>query len=253
MNRQRQQVRKGLILVAFFAFPAVFYYLSPVLIIEASSRGVVNGSFIVFLLLFLASLFVGRAYCGWVCPGAGCQESIFLARTKPVTKGNYVKWVIWVPWIGIIVMAAVRAGGYGEVDFLYQTTHGLSMTNTSSLISYLVVLMLLIALPAFAFGKRSFCHHLCWMAPFMIIGRSIRNRFKWGSLQLRARAELCTNCGACSRQCPMSLSVQTMVNEGIMENAECTLCGACADACRQGAIAFDWGSFPPGGKDHYFN
>ena len=253
MNRQRQQVRKGLILVTFFAFPAVFYYLSPVLIIEASSRGVVNGSFIVFLLLFLASLFVGRAYCGWGCPGAGCQESIFLARTKPVTKGNYVKWVIWVPWIGIIVMAAVRAGGYGVVDFLYQTTHGLSMTNTSSLISYLVVLMLLIALPAFAFGKRSFCHHLCWMAPFMIIGRSIRNRFKWGSFQLRARAELCTNCGACSRQCPMSLSVQTMVNEGIMENAECTLCGACADACRQGAIAFDWGSFPPGGKDHYFN
>jgi ferredoxin-type protein NapH len=243
MNRQRQRVRRGMILIAFFLFPAVFYYLSPMLIIEASSKGIINGSFILFLLLFLSTLFLGRAYCGWVCPGAGCQESISLARTHPVTRGFYVKWFIWLPWIGTIIASGVRAGGYGKVDFFYQTTHGLSVADTHSLLNYFAVLFLLIVLPAFAVGKRSFCHHLCWMAPFMILGRSIRNRCRWSSLQLKPKGELCTQCGACSKQCPMSLPVHTMVKQGLMENAECILCGACVDVCSRGAIAYDWGRF----------
>lgn len=78
----RQKVRKGIILVSFFLFPALFYYFSPVLIIEASSKGIINGSFIIFLLLLASSLLLGRAFCGWVCPAAGCQESIFSARSK---------------------------------------------------------------------------------------------------------------------------------------------------------------------------
>ena len=235
--KKRQKIRKGLILVSFFLFPAVFYYLSPVLIIEASSKGIMNGSFILFSLMFISSLFLGRAYCGWVCPGAGCQEAVFLARDKKVTRGNWIKWVIWVPWIGAIAFFAARAGGYTRVDFFYQTTHGLSIGNVQTLIVYYVVLFLLIVLPALFFGKRSFCHHLCWMAPFMIIGRALRNRFQWPSLRLEADRENCVHCHACTENCPMSLPVEAMVGTNKMEHRECILCGTCADGCDQNAIS----------------
>ena len=76
----RQNVRKGLVLFSFFIFPAVFYYLSPVLILEASAEGIINGSSIVFMGLFVSALVLGRGYCGWVCPAAGCQEAMFLAQ-----------------------------------------------------------------------------------------------------------------------------------------------------------------------------
>ena len=237
----RQKLRKGLILFSFFLFPAVFYYLSPVLIIEASSKGVINGSFVLFIFMFISSLFVGRGYCGWACPGAGCQEAIFLARDKRVTRGDYCKWIIWVPWIGSIAVLAIGSGGYKRIDFFYMTTHGLSIGNAESLIVYLLILLLLVVLPAFVFGKRSFCHHLCWMAPFMILGRKIRNYFQWASLQLTAKPENCKHCYACAEHCPMSLPVQEMVNRGSMENAECILCGTCVDVCKQGAITYDWG------------
>jgi len=92
--KTRQKIRKGIILLSFFLFPATFYYLSPVLIIQASARGIINGSFILFILMFISSLFLGRGYCGWVCPGAGCREAIFLARDKKVTKGDSIKWLI---------------------------------------------------------------------------------------------------------------------------------------------------------------
>lgn len=239
--KTRQKVRKGIILCSFFLFPAIFYYLSPVLIIQASSKGIINGSFIVFVLMFMSSLFLGRAYCGWVCPGAGCQEAIFPARDKKVTRGDYIKWLIWVPWISSIVVLAIRAGGYYKIDFFYMTTYGLSVGNIQGLLTYFFVLVLLIVVPAFVVGKRSFCHHLCWMAPFMITGRKIRNYFHWASLQLQSNPEACKHCRTCTEQCPMSLPVEEMVHHKNMEHTECILCGTCVDACKEGAILYDWG------------
>ena len=239
--KTRQKIRRGLILFSFFLFPAIFYYLSPVLIIQASSKGIINGSFILFVLMFISSLFLGRSYCGWVCPGAGCQEAIFKARDKKVTKGDYLKWLIWGPWISSIVLLAIRFGGYNKIDFFYMTTHGLSIGNFQGLISYFIVLLVLIVLPAFVVGKRSFCHHLCWMAPFMIVGRKTRNHFQWASLQLKSNPEACKHCHTCSDNCPMSLPVEEMVNRKNMENKECILCGTCVDGCKQGAIIYNWG------------
>lgn len=240
MNK-RQKIRKGLILFSFFLFPAIFYYLSPVLIIQASSKGIINGSFIIFILLFISSLFLGRGYCGWICPGAGCQEAIFLARDKKVTRGDWIKWIIWIPWISSIVVLTIISGGYKEINFFYMTTHGLSIGDAQSLLFYFCVLLILIALPAFIFGKRSFCHHLCWMAPFMILGRKIRKYFQWSSLQLKANPENCKNCHACTEYCPMSLPVQEMVKHRSMEDTECILCGTCIDVCKQGVIKYNWG------------
>ncbi len=234
----RQKLRKGMILFSFFLFPAVFYYLSPVVIIQSTMDGIINGSFMMFLLMFISAFIVGRAYCGWVCPGAGCQEAIFLARDKRVTKGDYVKWIIWVPWISAIVLLAIRRGGYEKIDFFYQTKYGFSIGDVSALIAYLCVLLFLIVLPAFIFGRRSFCHHLCWMAPFMILGRKIRNVFKWPSLQLKVEPDKCTHCGICDANCPMSLPVMEMVTNKNMENQECILCGTCVDSCKRDAIIY---------------
>jgi len=236
----RQNIRKGIILFSFFLFPATFYYLSPVIIIQGSINGVINGSFIMFALLFVGALFLGRAFCGWVCPGAGCQEALFQARDKSVTRGDFIKWLIWVPWIGTIAILAIKRGGYERIDFFYRTVYGFSISDVTALIAYLCVLLILIVLPAFVFGKRSFCHHICWMAPFMILGRKIRNRFRWPSLQLIADPEICINCHACTETCPMSLPVESMVESRSMENSECILCGTCIDGCESDVIKFSF-------------
>jgi ferredoxin-type protein NapH len=236
--KARQKLRNGIILFSFFLFPAFFYYLSPVVIIRATLNGVINGSFIVFVLLFINSLVLGRAYCGWICPAGGCQEAIFLSRDKSVKKGGYIKWIIWFPWIIAILLIAIKTGGYHKIDFFYETSHGLSIGNLQALITYYIVLLILIVLPSFVFGKRSFCHHICWMAEFMIIGRKIRNRFGWPSLRLLPEPEKCNHCHSCVNNCPMSLPVENMVNQKKMENIECILCGTCVDGCEFDAIKF---------------
>lgn len=96
----RQRIRKALVIIAFLSFPITMNYLSPYVILEASAGGIVNGSLIMFGLLFVLSLFLGRAWYGWLCPGGGIQE-IFEPINRKSVKGyriDWIKWLIWIPW-----------------------------------------------------------------------------------------------------------------------------------------------------------
>lgn len=234
----RQKVRKGIILTTFMLFPAIFYYFSPYLIIMGASEGVISGSFIVFAVLFLSALFLGRGFCGWFCPLAGMQEAVFPARNKPVNnKLNWIRYLIWIPWMSIIIFMAVTAGGFSQVDFLYQTTYGFSINDVFALFIYLIVVIITLVL-SFTVGKRAVCHYVCWMSPFMIGGRKLRNLFRWPSLRLEADRDKCIDCMKCTENCPMSLDVNGMVKSKKMENSECILCGTCIDNCKQNVIKY---------------
>jgi len=107
-------------------------YLLPYVIVDGAMHGIVNGSLVMFGLMFLSSLFLGRLWCGWVCPGGGLQEIVEHVNNKPVngSKIDWVKWVIWVPWLALIVWFAFRVGSYRTVDLLYHTQNGISVAGT---------------------------------------------------------------------------------------------------------------------------
>ena len=237
----RQRIRKALLLLSFLLFPITLFYFSPALIIQGAAEGVLAGSAIVFGLMFLASLFVGRLWCGWACPAGALQEFAQPMNNKqaPGGKFNWVKWIIWVPWILLIVVMAVQAGGFHTVNPFYQIEGGLTVSQDYWYMVYFVVVALFLAL-ALIFGQRAGCHTVCWMAPFMIIGRWLRNRLRWPSLRLVAQPGKCSDCLTCTRNCPMSLDVNGMVQRADMENDECILCGNCVDGCPKDAIRFSF-------------
>lgn len=204
-----------------------------------ASEGIITGSFVVFGTMFLASLFLGRAFCGWVCPAGGLQECCILAVDKRARGGklNWIKYLIWVPWISIIVLTAINAGGLKKLDFLYQTKYGISVSEPQAYIIFYAVITLIVIM-AFATGKRSFCHYACWMAPFMIIGNSIKKKLPYPSLRLKSEKDKCIGCNSCTRKCPMSLEVMGMAQRGDMYNPECILCGECVDACPKKVIRY---------------
>jgi ferredoxin-type protein NapH len=232
---QRQKLRRRLSYISFFLFPVTFVYFSPYVIIDGSTKGIICGSFLMFLLLFIGSLFLGRAFCSWACPLGGAQEILSPLKTKYAKKGKLIKWVIWAPWIIAIIIVAFREGGFQEIDPFYRTTYGFSLGNIYTLIAYLSVLSLVL-IPHFTVGKRSFCRHICWVAPFMILGRRIQSLLKTPSLQLVKTENACVNCHRCTTNCLMGLDVEDMIMNQKMENSECILCGNCADVCRKDCI-----------------
>ena len=84
----RQRIRMALLFLALLTFPITLYYFSPVMILGGASEGVINASFIVFGLMFLASLFVGRLWCGWACPAGALQEFAAPINNKPSPGGK---------------------------------------------------------------------------------------------------------------------------------------------------------------------
>ncbi|HRY75835.1 MAG TPA: hypothetical protein P5217_06100, partial [Methanoregulaceae archaeon] len=59
----RQRMRLALIILSFILYPVTFAYISCPIITEAASRGIASGGLVVFALLFLSSLVVGRIWC----------------------------------------------------------------------------------------------------------------------------------------------------------------------------------------------
>jgi len=239
---KRQNVRSALLLITFLLFPVVMNFLSPYVIIDAAFHGIISGSFILFGILFTSSLFVGRLWCGWVCPAAGLQEAAFAVNVRRVRKIDWLKWVIWVLWLGVIILGAIIAGGFSRVDPLYLTESGISVDEPLKYITYYLVLIVIFALSIFV-GRRAFCHSACWMAPFMILGRKVRNLLNTPALRLTSEPEKCIDCEKCNRVCSMSLDVNQMVRNSSMENAECILCGKCIAACPKDVIHY---AFKPG-------
>ena len=237
----RQRVRKGIIIGTFLLFPIVMNYFSPYIIIDGASQGIVNGSFIVFGLMFISALFVGRLWCGWACPAGGLQETVLAVNNGLFKTGkrDWIKWFIWLPWIAAIAAAAISAGGYRRVNFLHLTESGISVTEPWQYITYLTVVGLFAGLAVLA-GRRAGCHIICWMAPFMIIGRKLHNLAGWPALRLVAQPASCKDCKKCTGNCPMSLDVNGMVQQSAMEHSECILCGTCVDNCPSDAIRFSF-------------
>jgi len=233
----RQRWRRALLLVSFIAFPVTMNYFSPYLSVEGAFAGVLTGSLVMFGTMFLGSLVFGRLWCGWACPMAGLQEFAIPVNGKPASRrARYVKWFIWVPWFAAILFGAFSAGGFRVVDLLVGTEGGISVAGSAdrpiliAYIMYFAVVALFLGV-AVAAGRRAGCHSICWMAPFMVAGRWIRNRFGWPALRLVATPDSCRECGKCSAACPMGLDVQALVRSASMEDAECVLCGNCVDIC----------------------
>lgn len=235
---KRQKVRKGILIISFILFPVTLYYFSPYLIILGAKEGIITGSFIAFAAMFILSLFLGRAFCGWLCPAGGLQECMILSNDKNAKGGklNWIKFIIWLPWLTAIILLLVNAG-IKKTDFFYQTNNGISVTNPFAYIIFYSVIFLIVVLALIA-GKRSFCHYVCWMAPFMILGTKIKELLKYPSLHLEADNDKCIGCKMCNKKCPMSLDVKTMVSEDSMSNSECILCGECIDACPKLVIKY---------------
>jgi polyferredoxin len=237
----RQRIRKAIVLFVFLTFPITMNFLSPYIIIDGAMNGILNGSAVMFGLMFLSSLFLGRLWCGWVCPGAAMADIAEPINNRALNpkKVAWIKWLIWIPWISIIAWLLIRAGGYSSVNLLHLTESGISMDAPEKYIIYFVVIGLFVGL-AVIFGRRAGCHTICWMAPFMIIGRWMRNRFAWPSLRLVADASACSDCKLCTRNCPMGLDVNAMVEAEQMEHSECILCGNCIDTCSKKVIRYSF-------------
>ena len=238
---KRQNIRKAVIIGMFFTFPITIAWMSPAMpIIYGMFGGIVVGAVIIFLLQFLSALFLGRAFCGFVCPGGGLSECLMRINDKGLknTKLRAIKYIIWALLIIATTASFALTGGINEIDFFAGLEDGWIFLFAP----YRYAIYFGVIFGALAFqlllGKRSFCQCACWMAPFMIIGTKVSDWLKLPRLRLKANKDSCIGCKQCTKKCPMSLDVKAMVEAANMKSSECILCGECVDICPKKTITY---------------
>lgn len=237
---KRQKIRKLLLIASLLLFPITLYYFSPALIINAGLKGIINGSFIVFALMFLLSIPFGRLFCSYICPAGGLQEAAFAVNDKKPKQGwrNYIKFAIWGIWIIAVAVCYFHSGEIIAIDFFFETERGISVSSIQSYIIYYGIICL-IFIPAILHGKRAFCHYFCWMSPFMILGTKLRRALHLPGIHIKVkRMDDCVSCGKCNSVCPMGIDVTDGIRKGRIAAQECIQCGACVDSCPKKVLVY---------------
>ena len=235
----RQKVRKALTALMLITFPVYFYYLSPVIPLGGSAEGIISGSLIVFAVLFVSAFVLSRGFCSFVCPAGTIQDLVGGAGTRPFPRRyfNWLKYLVWGIWLAMLFFFFRRAGGVKALDFALGTVNGISVSDTVSLIVYIIVISVFF-LMALIFGRRAACHTICWMAPFMVLGSRAGAALRVPSIRIISKPENCISCGKCTSVCPMSLDVRALQQAGAISSTDCILCGNCVDACPKKVLLY---------------
>lgn len=125
--------------------------------------------------------------------------------------------------LGGFICFILKNFGNLHIDYLYEIpAEELEQFN----IYYIIIVIL-----SYVFGKRASCYYICWVSPFMILGRKLGKLLKVSTLILQPNSQSYSECDQCNKVCGMWLDIKYIVKSDNMGNAECMLCGECVRMC----------------------
>ena len=192
---------------------------------QGNIQRILRGTMTLFFFTIAFTLVFGRAFCGNICPFGALQELLgkFKKKKVPVSGkidgiSRYLKYIILV-FITIMawITASIWVSPYDPWGAFAHIWRG-----WASLDEYAVgFVILLIVLFTSVFIDRFFCKYLCPAgAMYGIITKISPSKI------MRSN---CSNCGQCSRACPMNIDVAKL---DVVKSAECIACNQCAMVCK---------------------
>lgn len=183
-----------------------------------------------FAAVVLATILVGNAFCGWVCPFGAFQDAISWLRRKaklptitvPSGLDKVLRWGRFVT-LGFILYFSVTTAKLWFADwdpYVNLFNLGWAFGETEKLPLALTVLGATII--GALLVERAWCRYLCpFGAVFKVLG--------WFSLtRIRRSERACTDCTLCDRPCPVAIEPSKAIP---MVSSDCIGCLDCVAAC----------------------
>lgn len=203
----------GFIFGVNFQFEQIFFDMQ---------AGVVTGALIQLIIARLViPFFFGNAFCSRACwDGAFFEATNSKNRCKkPIERKE---WLAWAYLALLIAMAYLVAQNFtnpaGDENELLRKKWIVGQNIFIITIGYLLT---------FICGSRAYCRMLC---PFMTISSTL---YKFSLLKITpVNSSQCTQCGACTKVCPMLIDVKKSVEKvEKVKNRQCILCERCVSVC----------------------
>ncbi len=199
-------------ILGFLIFSPMFPVQIQELILGESNGVPFMMPLILFSIIVLLALVLGRSFCGYLCPIGAVQELAYLLPGKKYLKG-YSKETMLIR--GIFFVAILVAGiifSLGLVGILGPA----SFFKMNYLVPSFWIFVGILVVSIFVY--RPFCRTACPYGVFLSLAASK------SSLKLR-RNDKCIDCGKCEKVCPTGQAGRDD------SKAECYLCTRCVEVC----------------------
>ena len=196
------------------------------------------GTMVLFFVTLLLAILFRRSFCGLICPFGAMQEFLGMPLRKlmgkqikmPAVIDRPLRWLKYIILAVTVIFAFVTAGLWMEnydpwVAYAHLNT---GLANVWGLYPIGLILLVVTVVGSIVYD-RFLCKYLCPMGAFYgIVGKISPHK-------VTRNTDSCTNCGICSKKCPMNIDVAT---ETAVTNAECIGCQKCVTSCpSKGALS----------------
>jgi ferredoxin-type protein NapH len=199
-----------------------------------SSNFTFDAAFYILGIAVALSLFLGRFYCGWICPLGAVQELIHPGTVTGTGTGirmpvafdallKYLKYLI----LMVFLYLAWRTGNKLWDNF--EPLNSLVHFNGSGLTLFILVVILAIS----TIIERPFCRYICPLGAVLALTSRL------ALFRMRPDAGSCMVCGKCSGgNCPMNAIEADNKATDLPEikSAECIYCLRCQKICQRSAL-----------------
>lgn len=249
MGRRRAIV---LVLVHLAIFAHILHWIladetiSPVEPSEAMftvATGAVNAGTILLLASLLATLILGRWFCGWACHLVALQDlcAWMLKKIGIRPRPLRSRTLMWVPLLAGLHLFLWPAFSRWRLDIESpEYTNDLIRTSFWETFPgpFVAVLTFIVCgfIIVYLLGAKGFCTYACpYGGLFGVVD-------KLAPFRIRV-TDACKGCGHCSAVCTSNVAVAKEVHEwGMVVDAGCMKCMDCVSVCPEGALYFGAGS-----------
>lgn len=189
------------------------------------SAAIVSG-----LLICITTMFIGRKFCGYICPLGTIQEFLFKLRSNKYRRNQRISFFYEKKFgkltymiLGITVFLVLIRKSPFFMSFCPILTIGQ--------LPYLIIPGILIWIFIIIGGlltERFFCRFLCPYGALLNVFQFLSKLFGFKRLIIKRNLESCVDCCNCMKNCPMNIN---LAESEYINDANCIHCLICTIAC----------------------
>ncbi len=246
MSLTQDTIQSGEVPFCQIVIPAIIapFALTGRVIFPARMTGHFASVMGMILLWFIATVTIGRGWCGWVCFYGGWEEGAsrilkkprvnLLSRNKDLRSFQFA-FLFFVVLMSLGFMSSVYCEWFCPFKLV---TEYAEISDLPSLIATVIFiglfLGLVIVLPLLT-RKRTQCSALCPFGAF----QSLMDRFS--SYRVVIDVDKCVRCMKCAEACSFcAIDRETIREEKGRPELTCAKCGECLSVCPTGAIRYEF-------------
>jgi polyferredoxin len=185
-----------------------------------------------FMAFVLMSLLAKKAFCSWLCPVGTFSEALWKLGRKLFRRNLHLPQWVDIPLRGLkyvllgFFVFVVGTMSVEAIESFMATPYGLiadvKMLNFFRGMGETAVIVIALLICGSILAQNFWCRYLCPYGALMGLVSLV------SPVKIRRDADVCIDCGKCTKACPASLPIDRLVK---IRSVECTACMECIAVC----------------------